>query len=45
MPELGAGAEEAPPLRIVREGAAVGAAEEPAREALGSLGTVSRRES
>jgi hypothetical protein len=35
----------APPIRVVREGAAAGAIEEPAREALGSLGTTGRRES
>jgi ornithine cyclodeaminase/alanine dehydrogenase-like protein (mu-crystallin family) len=45
MPELGAGVEGAPPLRVEREGAiAVAVAvEEPAREALGSLGIVGRR--
>jgi hypothetical protein len=36
MSELGVGADGASPLRVVREGAA---AEELAREALGSLGT------
>jgi hypothetical protein len=34
---------EAPPLWVVREGAAIGAAEEPAREFIRSLGTVGRR--
>jgi hypothetical protein len=44
MLELGARAEEAPPLQVVWEGAAARAAKEPAREALGSLGTIGRRE-
>jgi hypothetical protein len=39
MPELVAGAEGAPPLQVVQEGAAAGAAEKPAQETLGSLGT------
>jgi hypothetical protein len=41
MPELVAGAEGAPPVRVVQ----AGAVEEPAREALGSLGTAGQRES
>jgi hypothetical protein len=43
--KLVAGVEGEPPPWAVREGAAVGAAEEPARESLGSLGTAGRRES
>jgi hypothetical protein len=39
MPELALGAKEAPPLRVVQEGA-VAAVEELARGALRSLGTV-----
>jgi hypothetical protein len=45
MPELGAGADGAPLLWVVREGAVVGATEELTREALGSFGTAGRRES
>jgi hypothetical protein len=44
IPELALGAEEAPPLRVVREGATA-TVEEPARGALGSLGTTERSES
>jgi hypothetical protein len=44
MPELALGVEEAPPLRLVWEGAAAGV-EELARVALGSMGTAGRSES
>jgi hypothetical protein len=43
MQELALGTEEAPPLQVVREGAAT-AVEQPAQGALGSMGTAGRSE-